>query len=64
MGTGGAPSLDVMEAALLASGTELTTVAMRRIDPGAPGSVLDILDRHSIAVLPNTAGCYTAPRRS
>ena len=33
MGTGGAPSLEVMEAALLASGTELTTVAMRRIDP-------------------------------
>jgi thiazole synthase len=60
MGTGGAPSLDVMEAALLASGTELTTVAMRRIDPGAPGSVLDVLDRHGIVVLPNTAGCYTA----
>ena len=34
MGTGGAPSLEVMEAALLASGTELTTVAMRRVDPG------------------------------
>ena len=60
MGTGGAPSLDVMEAALLASGTELTTVAMRRIDPNAPGSVLDILDQHGIAVLPNTAGCYTS----
>jgi thiazole synthase len=60
MGTGGAPSLDVMEAALLASGTQLTTVAMRRIDPDAPGSVLEILDRHGIAVLPNTAGCYTA----
>ena len=60
MGTGGAPSLEVMEAALLASGTELTTVAMRRIDPSAPGSVLDILDRHRIAVLPNTAGCYTS----
>jgi thiazole synthase len=60
MGTGGAPSLGVMEAALLASGTELTTVAMRRIDPSAPGSVLDILDRHHIAVLPNTAGCYTS----
>ena len=59
MGTGGAPSLEVMEAALLASGTELTTVAMRRVDPGAPGSVLDVLDRHGIAVLPNTAGCYT-----
>ena len=60
MGTGGAPSLEVMEAALLASGTELTTVAMRRIDPAAPGSLLDILDRHQIAVLPNTAGCYTS----
>jgi thiazole synthase len=60
MGTGGAPSMDVLEDALLASGTELTTVALRRIDPGAPGSVLDILDRHRIAVLPNTAGCYTS----
>src|SRR5215211_17070 len=60
MGTGGAPSLEVMEAALLASGTELTTVAMRRIDVAAPGSLLDILDRHEISVLPNTAGCYTS----
>src|SRR5215212_10589452 len=60
MGTGGAPSLEVMEAALLASGTELTTVAMRRIDVATPGSLLDILDRHHIAVLPNTAGCYTS----
>jgi thiazole synthase len=60
MGTGGAPSLEVMEAALIASGTELTTVAMRRIDPSAPGSVLDILDKLHIAVLPNTAGCYTS----
>lgn len=60
MGTGGAPSLEVMEAALLASGTELTTVAMRRIDPSSRGSVLDILDRHGISVLPNTAGCYTS----
>ncbi|HEX5906079.1 MAG TPA: hypothetical protein VFY56_03605, partial [Propionibacteriaceae bacterium] len=40
MGTGGAPSLEVMEAALLASGTELTTVAMRRIEVSAPGSLL------------------------
>ena len=60
MGTGGAPSLEVMEAALLASGTELTTVAMRSIEVAAPGSLLDILDRHQIAVLPNTAGCYTS----
>ena len=60
MGTGGLSSLHTLEQALLASGTELTTVAMRRIDPNAPGSVLDILDRHQIAVLPNTAGCYSA----
>src|SRR5215218_1109986 len=60
MGTGGAPSLEVMEAALLASGTELTTVAMRRIEVAAPGSLIEILDRHQIAVLPNTAGCYTS----
>lgn len=60
MGTGGAPSLDVLEAALAASGTELTTVAMRRVDPGTRGSVLDLLTRRGIAVLPNTAGCHTA----
>ncbi|WUD75826.1 thiazole synthase [Streptomyces sp. NBC_00510] len=60
MGTGGAPSLEVMEQALLASGTELTTVAMRRLDPTVKGSVLSVLARHGIRVLPNTAGCYTA----
>ncbi|MFC7216725.1 thiazole synthase [Streptomyces polyrhachis] len=60
MGTGGATGLDVLERALLASGTELTTVAMRRLDPGVQGSVLSVLARHAIRVLPNTAGCYTA----
>ncbi|WP_269802709.1 thiazole synthase [Actinocorallia populi] len=60
MGTGGAPSLHVLEEALLASGTELTTVAMRRIDPAMKGSVLEVLDRHGIGVLPNTAGCFTS----
>jgi thiazole synthase len=60
MGTGGAPSLDVLGRALVASGTELTTVAMRRVDPGAAGSVLDVLTEHGIRVLPNTAGCFTA----
>ena len=59
-GTGGASSLDVLERALRASGTELTTVAMRRLDPSARGSVLDVLDRLGIRPLPNTAGCYTA----
>ena len=60
MGTGGAPSLDVLDRVLAASGTELTTVAMRRVDPAATGSVLDVLTRRGIRVLPNTAGCYTA----
>ncbi|THA26851.1 thiazole synthase [Streptomyces sp. RKND-216] len=60
MGTGGAPSLEVMERALLASGTELTTVAMRRLDPAVQGSVLTVLRRHGIRVLPNTAGCHSA----
>ncbi|TDU86999.1 thiazole synthase [Kribbella voronezhensis] len=60
MGTGGAPSLEVLEEALVASGTELTTVALRRLDPNQQGSVLDVLRKHGIAVLPNTAGCFTA----
>ncbi|MFI6283602.1 thiazole synthase [Streptomyces sp. NPDC051018] len=60
MGTGGAPSLDVLERALAASGTELTTVAMRRLDPTVRGSVLSVLTKLGIRVLPNTAGCFTA----
>ncbi|TCO35197.1 thiazole synthase [Kribbella steppae] len=60
MGTGGAPSLEVLEEALVASGTQLTTVALRRLDPSQQGSVLDVLRKHDIAVLPNTAGCFTA----
>ncbi|MFI0407144.1 thiazole synthase [Actinomadura sp. 3N508] len=60
MGTGGAPSMHVLREALTASGTELTTVAMRRVDPSARGSVLDVLTESGIRVLPNTAGCFTA----
>src|SRR6201991_4390480 len=60
MGTGGAPSLEVLDQALAASGTELTTVAMRRLDPASRGTVLDVLARNGIRVLPNTAGCFTA----
>jgi len=60
MGTGGAPSLEVLERALIASGTEMTTVALRRLDPASTGSVLDVLGRAGVKVLPNTAGCYTA----
>lgn len=59
-GTGGFRSLEQMEAALTAAGTEIVTVALRRIDPAAEGSVLDVIDRLGLFVLPNTAGCYTA----
>jgi len=38
----------------------LGAVALRRIDPGATGSLLDVLQRTGVRVLPNTAGCFTA----
>lgn len=60
MGTGGATGLEVLERALVASGTELTTVAMRRVNTSVHGSVLSVLDRLGVRVLPNTAGCHTA----
>jgi thiazole synthase len=60
MGSGGAPNLDILDAALAASGTALCTVAMRRLDSGQTGSLLDVIERHGIQILPNTAGCKTA----
>jgi thiazole synthase len=60
LGTGGAPSLTVLNRAIRASGTELVTVALRRIDPEAPGSVLDVIDEAGVQVLPNTAGCRSS----
>jgi thiazole synthase len=60
LGTGGASSLDAVEAAIRACGADLATVALRRIDPAATGSVLDVLERTGCRLLPNTAGCFTA----
>jgi thiazole synthase len=60
LGTGGFTNHEVLGAALAASGTEMCTVALRRLDPESRGSILDVLDRAGVAVLPNTAGCYTA----
>jgi len=60
LGTGGAPSLQVIDETLRASGTAMCTVAMRRMDASTSGTVLDIIDRHGVRVLPNTAGCRTA----
>ncbi|QZS59500.1 thiazole synthase [Rhodococcus opacus] len=60
MGTGGAANLSVLEDALVASGTELTTVAMRRVDAAGRTGLLELLNRLGIALLPNTAGCRGA----
>ncbi len=60
LGTGGAPSMAVLEEAIGASGTALVTVALRRVTPGVSGSVLDVCERRGVRVLPNTAGCHTA----
>jgi thiazole synthase len=60
LGTGGFPSLETMAEALRVSGSQLVTVALRRVDPAAQGSIIDVLDAAGVQVLPNTAGCYTA----
>jgi thiazole synthase len=60
LGTGGFPSLELMAAAIAASGSELVTVALRRVDPAARGSLIDVLADAGVALLPNTAGCRTA----
>jgi thiazole synthase len=60
LGSGGFTSLELLTQAVQASGTGMVTVALRRIDPAARGSLIDVLDSLGVAVLPNTAGCYTA----
>ncbi|RLK59753.1 thiazole synthase [Actinokineospora cianjurensis] len=59
-GTGGASNLSVLERALVASGTELTTVSLRRVDVAGGTGILEVLRRLGIDPLPNTAGCRTA----
>jgi len=61
VGTGKYADHRQMRAAVEASGTEVVTVAVRRIDlTGAAGSLLDQLDTERITLLPNTAGCFCA----
>ena len=60
LGSGGIPSMEVLEETVKASRTALVTVAMRRVDPAARGSILEVLERCGVRVLPNTAGCFTA----
>jgi thiazole synthase len=61
VGTGKYASLDETRAALAASGAEIVTVALRRVDLASKEpTVLDAIDRGRYLLLPNTAGCYTA----
>ncbi len=60
MGTGGMSSTDSLRKALVASGTAMTTVAVRRVDPTTRHSLVDMMEELGIRVLPNTAGCFTA----
>jgi thiazole synthase len=60
MGTGGFRNLETMGEAVGASGAELATLALRRVDPDAHGSIVEVLERAGCELLPNTAGCYTA----
>ena len=60
IGTGGFRSLEAVGRAVAASGAEMATVAMRRVDPSTRGSLLGVLEEHGCFVLPNTAGCFTA----
>jgi thiazole synthase len=60
LGTGGVPSMEVLERAVAASGAEIVTVALRRVDAAAGGALLDVVDKAGVRLLPNTAGCRTA----
>ncbi len=61
IGTGKYRSIEEGREAILRSGADIVTVALRRVDltPGKP-NVLDTIDRKRHTILPNTAGCYTA----
>ena len=60
IGTGGFRNLEVMGEAVRASGADLATLALRRVDPAARGSIVEVLESAGCALLPNTAGCYTS----
>jgi thiazole synthase len=60
LGTGGFLNHDLLAQACRESEAELCTVALRRLDPAARGSILDVLAAAGVEVLPNTAGCFTA----
>jgi thiazole synthase len=62
IGTGKYRTNEEMVAAFEASGAEMITVAVRRVNltDRAKGSLLDFIDLKKFSILPNTAACYTA----
>jgi thiazole synthase len=63
LGTARYPNLDVMLEAIAAAGSQLVTVAMRRVAPAADAAgenLYALLAERGVNVLPNTAGCHTA----
>ena len=60
VGTGKYSSMEAMADALEASGTEVVTVAVRRVKINETTSLLDYIDTKKYVILPNTAGCYSA----
>jgi thiazole synthase len=60
LGSGGFANHELLAAACREARVEICTVALRRLDPTARGSILDVLVQADVEVLPNTAGCFTA----
>jgi thiazole synthase len=62
LGTGKFPSNAALEAAIVASGSEMVTVALRRVDPTAAGEgdILDAIDPARVLLLTNTSGADDA----
>ncbi len=60
LGSGGVSNLALLEEIIDASRSEIVTVALRRVDPRASGSLVETIARHKVRILPNTAGCFTA----
>ncbi|MBF8276222.1 MAG: thiG [Candidatus Brocadiaceae bacterium] len=60
VGTGKYSTMEAMAEALEASGTEVVTVAVRRVKINETTSLLDFIDTKKYVILPNTAGCYSA----
>ncbi len=60
VGTGGFRTHEALADAIAASGAEMATLALRRVDPAARGSLVEVLRELGCFLLPNTAGCFTA----